>query len=136
MTHAHACAHAYVQTHARAHAHAHASTHTGPLADGRPDFTLHSSSKGAFGAQRNRLLDCLPEPVWQRWQPQLEAIDLPLGKVLCEPGEHLTHVMFPTTAIVSMMYLADRGSTAEIAVIGNEGTVGTWLPMGGGTTPS
>ena len=67
----------------------------------------------------------MPEPVWQRWQLQLEAVDLTLGKVLCEPGEHLTHVMFPTTAIVSMMYLTDNGNSAEIAVIGNEGMVGT-----------
>ena len=116
--------------------HAHAPTHTGPLADGRPVLTLHTGGKEAFGARRNRMLACLPEPVWQRWQPQLEAVDLPQGQVLCEPGERLTHVVFPTTAIVSLMYLTENGASAEIAVIGNEGMVGTWLPMGGGTTPS
>jgi len=66
----------------------------------------------------------------------LEAVDLPLGKVLCEPGGCLTHVVFPTTAIVSLIYLTENGSSAEIAVVGSEGMVGTWLPVGGGTTQS
>ena len=115
---------------------AHARARTGSLVNSRPDLRLHTGGKDASDAQRNRLLACLPEPVWQRWQAQLEAIDLPLGKVLCEPGESLTHVVFPTTAIVSQMYLTENGASAEIAVIGNEGMVGTWLPMGGGSTRS
>jgi len=120
----------------QANAPAQAHAHNGPLADARPALTLHVGSDEPLGARRNRLLACLPEPVWQRWQAQLEAVDLPLGKVLCEPGERLTHVVFPTTAIVSLLYLTQNGSSAEIAVIGNEGMVGTWLPMGGGTTQS
>jgi len=97
---------------------------------------LIGSSDEPSGARRNRLLACLPEPVWQRWRTELEAVDLPRGKVLCEPGAQLSHVLFPTTAIVSLQYLTESGSSAETAVIGNEGMVGTWLPMGGGTTPS
>jgi len=115
---------------------AHARTRSGSLVDSKPDLKPHTDGKDAFGAQRNHLLACLPEPVWQRWQAQLEDVDLPLGMVLCEPGESLTHVVFPTTAVVSLMYLTENGRSAEIAVIGNEGMVGTWLPMGGGTTPS
>ncbi len=116
--------------------HAHAPSHTSPSAGRRPDLTLHNGGKDAAGARRNHLLACLPEPVWLRWKPLLEAVELPLGQVLCEPGERLTHVLFPTTAIVSLMYLTENGSTAEIAVIGNEGMVGTWLTMGGDSTPS
>jgi len=121
-------------TQALAQTYAHAPT--GPLVDRRPELTLHVGSDQPLGARRNRLLACLPEAVWQRWQVQLEAIDLPLGKVLCEPGGHLAHVVFPTTAVVSLQYLTENGSSTEIALIGNEGMVGTWLPMGGGTTQS
>ncbi len=124
------------QAHAHDHADAHAHAQYGRLADVRPGLRLHIGSDEPLGARRNRLLACLPEPIWQRWHAQLEAVDLPLGKVLCEPGERMTHVVFPTTAIVSMLYLTENGSSAEIAMIGNEGMMGTWLPMGGGTTQS
>lgn len=113
-----------------------ASTQPSPLADVCPGITPHTSSKEDLGARQNHLLACLPEAIWQSWKPRLEAVDLKLGEVLCESGEHLTHVLFPTTAIVSLMYLTENGASAEIAVIGNEGMVGTWLAMGGVTTPS
>lgn len=108
----------------------------GPPSNALPELKLLIGSDEPLGARRNRLLACLPEPVWQRWRSELEPVDLPLGKVLCEPGARLSHVLFPTTAIVSLQYLTESGSSAEVAVIGNEGMVGTWLPMGGGTTPS
>ena len=117
------------------HAHAHANP-GGTPPEVRPALTLHIGGQEPLGARRNRLLACLPEPIWQRWQAHLEAVDLPLGKVLCEPGERMTHVVFPTTAIVSLLYLTESGGSAEIAVIGNEGMVGTWLPLGGATTQS
>jgi len=89
------------------------------------------------GAPRaNRLLAALPETEWARWQPHLEIVDLPLGKVLYESGHKLTHVYFPTTAIVSLLYVMENGASAEIAVVGNEGIVGISLFMGGGSTPS
>ena len=84
----------------------------------------------------NRLLAALPEPEWQRWQPQLEAVELPLGQVLYESGTTLTHVVFPTTAIVSLLYVMENGDSAEIGVVGNEGIVGISLFMGGESTPS
>ncbi len=116
--------------------HSHAHAHIGLMANGHPELTLHIDSGQPLDARQNRLLACLPARVWQRWQAQLEAVDLPLGTVLCEPGGHLTHVVFPTTAIVSLLHLAENGGTAQVAVIGKEGMVGTWLPMGGGTTQS
>jgi len=84
----------------------------------------------------NRLLAALPEAEWLRWQPQLEAVDLPLGLVLYESGRTLSHLYFPTTAIVSLLYVLESGASAEIAVVGNEGAVGISLFMGGGSTPS
>lgn len=61
---------------------------------------------------------------------------MPLGKVLYESGDKMTHVYFPTTSIVSLLYGLENGASAEIAVVGNEGIVGVSLFMGGGSTPS
>lgn len=84
----------------------------------------------------NRLLAALPDAEWQRWLPQLELVDMPLGMVLCESGSALSHVYFPTTAIVSLLYISENGASAEIAVVGYEGIVGIALFMGGDTTPN
>jgi len=84
----------------------------------------------------NHLLAALPGPELERWQPQLEAVDLPLGLVLYESGAPLEHVYFPANAIVSLLYVMENGASAEIAVVGNEGLVGISLFMGGDTTPS
>ena len=61
---------------------------------------------------------------------------MPLGQVLYESGGTMQHVYFPTTAIVSLLYVMENGASAEIAVVGNEGIVGVSLFMGGGSTPS
>jgi CRP-like cAMP-binding protein len=88
----------------------------------------------AQDARRNRLLAALPEDEWQRWLPQLESVDMPLGQVLGEPGSPLSHVYFPVDAIVSLLYVMENGASAEIAVVGHEGIVGIALFMGGDTT--
>ena len=88
------------------------------------------------GSRKNQLLAALPDMEWQRWLPQLEAVDMPLGLVLYESGATLSHVYFPTTAIVSLLYVMENGASAEIAVVGNEGIVGISLFMGGESTPS
>jgi CRP-like cAMP-binding protein len=61
---------------------------------------------------------------------------MPLGKVLYEPGDLLSHVYFPTDCIVSLLYVLTDGSSAEISVVGNDGVIGIALFMGGETTPS
>jgi len=86
--------------------------------------------------QQNHLLDALPAAEGQRWLPLLESVDMPLGSVLYESGGALSHVYFPTTAIVSLLYVMENGASAEIAVVGNEGVVGISLFMGGESTPS
>ncbi|MES2424471.1 MAG: Crp/Fnr family transcriptional regulator [Pseudomonadota bacterium] len=85
---------------------------------------------------KNQLLAALPPASLKRWLPHLEPVDLPLGQVLYESGGTLTHVYFPTTAIVSLLYVMENGASAEIAVVGHEGIVGISLFMGGGSTPS
>ena len=84
----------------------------------------------------NQLLAALPPPDWDRWLPQLERVSMPLGQVVYESGRTLSHVYFPTTAIVSLLYVMENGASAEIAVVGHEGVVGISLFMGGESTPS
>jgi CRP-like cAMP-binding protein len=86
--------------------------------------------------RHNRLLAALPPAEWARWASHLEPVDMPLGKVLYESGSRLSHVYFPTTSIVSLLYVMEDGASAEIAVVGNEGIVGISLFMGGESTPS
>ena len=86
--------------------------------------------------KKNHLLAALPATEWQRWLPELESVEMPLGHVLYESGSTLKHVYFPATAIVSLLYVMENGASAEIAVVGNEGLVGVSLFMGGESTPS
>jgi CRP-like cAMP-binding protein len=78
----------------------------------------------------------LPGAVRDRWLLQLEFVELALGDVVYESGATLSHVYFPTTAIISLLYVMENGESAEIAVVGNEGIVGVSLFMGGNSTPS
>jgi CRP-like cAMP-binding protein len=84
----------------------------------------------------NKLLAALPAAELSRWAPHLELIDMPLGQVLYETSEAEHCVYFPTTVIVSLLYVMENGDSAELAVVGNEGVVGVSLFMGGNTTPS
>jgi CRP-like cAMP-binding protein len=84
----------------------------------------------------NQLLAALPDEDLTRWRHHLEPVELPLGSVLYESGGSLSHVYFPTSAIVSLLYVTEAGESAEIAVVGNEGVVGITLFMGGETTPN
>lgn len=97
---------------------------------------MKSSSLSATDPLSNQLLAALPGPEWSRWQGALESVDLPLGHVLYEPGGAITSMVFPTTAIVSMLYVMENGASAEIAVVGLEGLVGISIFMGGESTPS
>ena len=86
--------------------------------------------------RQNHLLAGLSADGWKRLDAKLELIPMPLGHVLYESGSELRHVYFPTTCIVSLFYVMENGSSAEIAIVGNEGMVGVALFMGGETTPS
>jgi CRP-like cAMP-binding protein len=86
--------------------------------------------------EHNNLLAALPESVQVRLFPHLESIQMPLGDVLYESGSKLNDVYFPTTSIVSLLYVMQDGASAEIAVVGKDGILGIALFMGGETTPS
>jgi CRP-like cAMP-binding protein len=85
---------------------------------------------------QNHLLAAIPAAQWARWSPHLEPVDLKLAQVLYESGATMTHIYFPTTAIISLLYVMENGASAEIAVVGKEGLVGVSLFMGGESTPS
>ncbi len=114
------------------------STRSGSAAasSAQPDQPEAAPQRLAPDARQNRLLASLPEADWQRWRPLLEPIAMPLGHSLYEPGAVPTHAYFPTSAIVSLLYVTESGASAQIAVVGNEGIVGVPLFMGGGSTPS
>ena len=96
----------------------------------------HSVSAPERNPLDNRLLVALPNVALTRLRPDLEWIELQLGSVLYEPGSLLRHAYFPTTCIVSLLYVMNDGGSAEIAVIGNDGLVGMSLFLGGQTTSS
>ena len=86
--------------------------------------------------RENHILGVLPADERERLFPHLTLVDMPLGMVLCESGDTLRHIYFPTDSIVSLLYVMQDGASAEIAVVGNEGAVGVSLFMGGESTPS
>lgn len=119
--------------------------YTGAMAAGKgaaakvPSLHVKDGSRAATmrpSAHQNHLLDALPATDYARLESHLEVIPLALGEVLYEPGARLRHVYFPTTSIVSLLYVMEDGASAEIAVVGNEGMLGISLFMGGETTPS
>ena len=85
---------------------------------------------------QNSLLAALPSRVVDPWLPHLESVEMRPGEVVYEPGATLNQVYFPTTAIVSLLYVLRNGASAEIAAVGYEGIVGVSLFMGGMSTPS
>ncbi len=97
---------------------------------------LRHKPDAANDALTNGLLAALPQAQWQAWRPLLEPVELPLDRVLYESGQTLEHVYFPTTAIVSLLYVMQDGSSAEIAMVGHEGAVGVPLFLGGQSTTS
>ena len=88
------------------------------------------------GSMMNHLLEALPKEDFERIEPKLGSVSLKLGQVLYESGDKMSHIYFPTTAIVSMLYIMENGGTAEIGIAGNNGLIGMALFMGGDTTSS
>jgi len=87
-------------------------------------------------APKNYLLAALPKDEFARVKSRLELVSYKLGEVLYESGDKMDYVYFPTTAIISMLYMMENGTTAEIGVVGNDGLIGNALFMGGDTTTS
>ncbi len=87
-------------------------------------------------ARANRLLEKLPEEDYTRLLPSLEFVNLSLGKILYNSGDEMEYLYFPTTAIISLLYTTENGSTAEMGLAGRCGTIGIAIFMGGRTTPN
>jgi CRP-like cAMP-binding protein len=99
-------------------------------------MTTDVNKKNRHPAEQNRLLSSLPPDVFQRLEPNLEAVALPLGWSVYEANHQMAHIFFPTEGIVSLLNVMANGSSAEIAITGNEGVVGISLFMGGVHTTS
>jgi CRP-like cAMP-binding protein len=84
----------------------------------------------------NHLLSVMPDAAWEKITMHMVAVDLPLGQVLYESGDHLQYGYFPTTSIVSLLYVMNDGASAEIAMVGNDGMIGITLLTGGDSTPN
>ena len=84
----------------------------------------------------NRLLASLPQEDYERLLPHLSPVAFTLGEVVYESGARMDHIYFPTTAIISLLYMMENGASAEMGVAGHEGLVGVALFMGGDTMPN
>src|SRR3990172_7833674 len=98
--------------------------------------TMSVSLRRPSALNENRLLASLPVDEYERLLPSLQQVSFSLGEVVYEFGGHLDYVYFPTTAIVSLLYTMENGSSAEMGLTGNDGVVGIALFMGGGTMPN
>lgn len=86
--------------------------------------------------QLNHLLASMSENEWHQLEPDMEPVDFSLNQVLYEPGKTPAYMYFPTTAIVSLLYMTENGDSSEVAVIGNDGVVGISLLLSGSDTPN
>ncbi len=107
-----------------------------PGAQSVSNFLLHYTFVETPNPKQNHLLAVLPEAECKRLFPSLELVPMPLGVPVYESGDRMENVYFPTTAIVSLLYVMENGASAEIAVVGNDGIVGIALFMGGETMPN
>ena len=85
---------------------------------------------------QNHLLAAMSAQEWDEWQPEMEYVDFSLNQVLCEAGKTPAYMYFPTTAIVSLLYMTQNGGSSEVAVIGNDGMVGLSLLLSGSNSPN
>lgn len=97
---------------------------------------MQITSRPTGDPRQNHFLAALPESVWTRWRTQLEFVDLPLDKSLQTSGATPAYVYFPTTAIVSLLYITRDGASTEIGALGNDGVVGIDALMGASTIAS
>lgn len=86
--------------------------------------------------KQNLILAALPKLDYERLLPDLEFVSMPLGWTMSESGDHVNFLHFPTSGIVSLIYVLEDGSASEIALVGNEGMVGISIFMGGESMPS
>lgn len=72
----------------------------------------------------NDLLASLPELDYERLEPHLELVSLTAGQIVFRPDEWITHVHFPTSAVVALSLDLADGHSVDTAMIGHDGVVG------------
>jgi len=83
----------------------------------------------------NTLLAALPRAQTQLLLPHLEEVTLNEGEVLSEPGDTLTHVVFPGNALISLLTLVDGHDVFAVGLVGREGLVSVASVLGSPTSP-
>ena len=83
--------------------------------------------------RQNSWLAGLPLREYERLFEHLKPIELALGQVLCEAGEPLDFVYFPSTCCVSLMSHTQEGHSSELAMVGRHGLVGVACVLGSGS---
>ena len=99
-------------------------------------FGQYLPSKETSSQQQNHLLSLMTQNEWDQLEPDLEEVDFSLNQVLCESGKTPAYMYFPTTAIVSLLYMTESGASSEVAVVGNDGAVGMSLFFSGSNSPN
>ena len=89
-----------------------------------------------FLQQQNHLLATMSQHEWNELEPDMEEVDFSVNQVLCESGKTPAYMYFPTTAIVSLLYMTENGASSEVAVVGNDGMVGISLVLSGSNSPN
>lgn len=97
---------------------------------------VHADAFDSSASQQNHLIAAFPAAVKDRLLCELELVALPVGKVLYDSGETLHNVYFPTTSLISLLYVMRNGQSSELAVVGNDGLIGIAVFMGGESTSS
>jgi len=81
-------------------------------------------------ARQNRILAGIPLSHYARLSEHLKPVTLLAGQVICEPGESLEYVYFPTTCTTSLLSQTTEGDSSELAMTGRDGLVGVSLVLG------
>src|SRR3954453_21107646 len=86
-------------------------------------------------APRNLILAALPEDEMRVFRQSGKKIYLHAGKGLVQGDGRQDSVLFPTTAVISLLGVTQDGLSIETGMIGREGMVGMSRFLGQDTPP-
>lgn len=78
-----------------------------------------------FTPLENDILGALTKSEFELLVPNLELVKMFRGEVILENFEKLHYVYFPITAVTSLLICLHEGNFVEVAMVGNEGMLGT-----------